>query len=99
MHYLTLAWATFCAAAPHVATVLLIVNWLARRIPAERFAELERTAPRVANGLRFFRAIGPDGDKAVRALAAAATGRAWLPLLSASEPAPVGAPPTNASER
>lgn len=60
-----------------VATVLGIVGTLARAIPAETWARWERDLPRVANSLRFARAVGPDVLKALRAAWAVLRGTPW----------------------
>lgn len=59
------------------ATVLGIVGTLARAIPAETWARWERDLPRVANSLRFARAVGPDVLKALRAAWAVVRGTPW----------------------
>lgn len=59
-------------------SVLLVINFFARRIPASAVLRLESSAPRIANALRFCRAAGPDIDKALRALFAFVTGRPWV---------------------
>jgi hypothetical protein len=51
-----------------------------RLIPAATMATLERDWPRLANALRLLRAIGPDGVKAARVVAAIWTGHPWQPL-------------------
>lgn len=60
-----------------VATVLGIVGTLARAIPAQTWARWERDLPRVANSLRFARAVGPDVLKALRAAWAVLRGTPW----------------------
>jgi len=59
------------------ATVLGIVGTLARAIPAATWARWERDLPRVANSLRFARAVGPDVLKALRAAWAVVRGTPW----------------------
>lgn len=58
-------------------SALLVVNLFARRLPTSTVARLETVAPRVANGLRLLRAIGPDLDKALRVVFALVTGKPW----------------------
>lgn len=60
-----------------VATVLGLVGTLARAIPAETWTRWERDLPRVANSLRFARAVGPDVLKALRAAWAVLRGTPW----------------------
>lgn len=60
-----------------VATVLGIVGTLARAIPAETWTRWERDLPRVANSLRFARAVGPDVLKALRAAWSVVRGSPW----------------------
>lgn len=66
-------------------SVLLVVNLLARRIPAAAVLRLETASPRAANALRLCRAIGPDLDKALRVLFALVTGRPWVVPVALAE--------------
>lgn len=67
-------------------SVLLVINFFARRIPASAVLRLESSAPRIANALRFCRAAGPDLDKALRVLFALVTGRPWVVPVALAEP-------------
>ena len=59
-----------------MATVSIVATGL-RTIPAERWAAVERDWPRAANLARLLRAVGIDGVKAARAIAAVWTGKPW----------------------
>jgi hypothetical protein len=74
-----------------VGLVLLVVgalNVLARRLPAENVTRWERTRPRLANALRFLRAVGPDLDKALPVLWLLVTGKPWPAVLARAAQAP-----------
>ena len=60
-----------------VAAALGIVGTLARAIPAGTWARIEQSWPRVANAIRFARAVGPDVVKALRAAWAVLRGTPW----------------------
>ena len=60
-----------------VATALGVIGTLARAIPAGTWARIEKDLPRVANSLRFARAVGPDVLKALRAAWAVVRGTPW----------------------
>ena len=64
----------------HHAQVMASLGLLAtlcRAIPAAQWAQIEAQWPRVANAVRFLRAIAPDGAKAARAAWAIWTGKPW----------------------
>jgi hypothetical protein len=69
-----------------------VVTLVARRIPDATVAGWEKTRPRLANALRFCRAVGSDLDKALPALWCLITGTPWPAILAratqASPPAP-----------
>jgi len=58
-------------------SLLALANIASRRIPANAVTRWEYTHPRIANFLRFNRAIGPDVDKGLRALGYMLRGTAW----------------------
>lgn len=71
------AWRWAVAHQVELVGSVVVVVALARAIPADRWARLERDWPRLANLARFLRAIFPDLVKAARTLVAIWTGRPW----------------------